>query len=140
MKNNMISILLPEWYMDIKYDSTNIPDWNQKDIRNTWANCQVYAYELLRYNNKSIPDYRSKELWEDTIYSTVVSWKYEPLDVLFFNKENNPYGAHLGVYIWDNKVLHNSKDIWKPAIFELDDFLRIEKYQFCIWAKRFKDN
>jgi len=136
----MTTIKFPERYMDIVYNPSIVPDKKEKNIINTGANCQVYAYELLRYNNKNIPDYRSKELWEDTIYSNIVSWEYELLDVLFFNKENNPYGAHLGVYIWDNKVLHNSKDIWKPAIFELDDFLRKEKYQFCIWAKRFKDN
>lgn len=136
----MNTIKLPEWYMDIKYNPKIVPDWKKQDIISTWSNCQVYAYELLRLNNKNVPDYRSSELWEDTIYSNIVSWEYEPLDILFFNKENNPYGAHLGIYIWNNKVLHNSKDIWKPAISEFGYFQEIEKYKICIWAKRFRNN
>jgi lipoprotein Spr len=125
--------------MDIRYNSSIIPDWNKKDIIHTGANCQVYAYEILRFNNKNIPDYRSSELWEDTLYSSIVSSEYHPWDILFFNKNNDPYGAHLGIYLWDNKILHNSKDIWKPAISELNDFKKIEKYKCLIWAKRFRD-
>lgn len=136
----MTTIKFPERYMDIVYNPSIVPDKKEKNIINTGANCQVYAYELLRFNNKNIPDYRSRELWEDTIYSNIVSWEYQPLDILFFNKELNPYGAHLGIYIWDNKVLHNSKDIWKSSIFELNNFKEIGKYKICIWAKRFKDN
>ena len=68
----MTTIKFPERYMDIVYNPSIVPDKKEKNIINTGANCQVYAYELLRFNNKNIPDYRSRELWEDTIYSCLL--------------------------------------------------------------------
>ena len=140
MKNENNGIVFPYWYMDIPYNSKVIPNWMIHDIQLSWANCQVYAYEILRYNTIFVPDFRSRELWDDSEYSRVIPSEFEPLDILFFNKTNDPWGAHLGVYIWNNKVLHNSKDIWFPTIFDIEDFKKIHSYSCFLWGKRLKQN
>jgi len=125
------NIIIPKWYMNIVYNGRIIPNDIYHDIQITWANCQVYAYQLLRYNNMEVPDYRSKELWEDIKFSYEVK-EFKPLDILFFNKIENPWWAHLGIYIWNNQVLHNSLDIGKPEVRDLDDFSINNKYKVLI--------
>lgn len=142
MNNNFLEndfIIIPNYFMNIFYNSKIIPNWTKYDIIKTWANCQVFSYELLRFNNKKIPDLRSSELWEDNIYSKVIFDDFKPLDILFFNSKTEYYWAHIWVYIWDNKVLHISKDIWYPVIWKIKDFENVEKYKFFLWAKRFFD-
>lgn len=130
-------IVIKNYFINIVYNSKIIPNWTKHDIIKNWANCQVFVYELLRFNGKKVPDLRSKELWEDNIYSKVIYNNFFPLDIFFFNKEPESWWAHLWIYIWDNKVLHISKDIWRPVIWELEKFKEIKKYEFCLWAKRF---
>jgi len=142
MNNNFLendSIIIPNYFMNIVYNSKIIPNETKYDIIKTWANCQVFSYELLRFNNKKIPNLRSKELWEDKTFSKVIYDNFIPLDILFFNSKDEYYGAHIWVYIWNNKVLHISKDIWYPVIWEVKDFKNIEKYNYFLWAKRFFD-
>lgn len=133
------SINIPHWCFDITYNPKVFPNWEKHDLVKNWANCQVYAYELLRFNGKIVPDLRSSELWEDTEYSKIVS-DYDPLDILFFNNTDTSWWAHLWVYIWNNKVLHNSKKIWKPEMWDLDDFKKNEEYKVLLWWKRFIKN
>ncbi|MDD3793732.1 MAG: cell wall hydrolase [Candidatus Gracilibacteria bacterium] len=133
------SIIIPNYFINIVYNSKIIPNETKYDIIKTGANCQVFSYELLRFNNKKVPDLRSKELWEDNIYSKVIFNDFKPLDILFFNSKSEYYGAHLGVYIGNNKVLHISKDIGYPVIWEIKDFQNVEKYKFFLGAKRFFD-
>ena len=140
MKVKNKNIKLPPWYMDIKYNPKIIPYWICHDIQLSWANCQVYAYEILRFNDLFVPDLRSSELWSDSKDSTTISDNYELLDILFSNENNDSWGAHLGLYIWENKVLHNSKDIWWPAIFDIWDFTKINKYSCFLWGKRLKQS
>lgn len=129
-------IKIPNWIMDIKYNSKIFPNWKKHDFIKNWANCQVYAYELLRFNWKIVPDLRSSELWKDTEYSVEVI-DYKPLDLLFFNNTNKSWWAHVGLYIWNNKVLHNTNKIWKPVIWGLDFFGKYDEYRILLWGKRF---
>jgi hypothetical protein len=130
------NIKIPKYIMEIKYNFKIIPNWWKYNILKTGSNCQVFSFELLRFNNKYVPDFRSSELWVDKEYSKIVK-QYKPLDILFFNKDNNPYWAHLWVYIWWNKIVHNSKDIWKPIIWDIEEFKKYKNYNTIIWAKRF---
>lgn len=131
------NINVPEWLMDVKYNSRIIPNGEEHDITNSGANCQVYAYNLLRYNGLFVPDFRSSELWADTRYSTLVTENYQPLDILFFHKKNDAYGAHVAVYLGDNKAIHNAKKIGLPVIWDLETFFQYPKYQFLLGGKRF---
>ncbi|MGB0523673.1 MAG: cell wall hydrolase [Flammeovirgaceae bacterium] len=129
---------IPTWYMNINYNPRIIPNGETHDMQATGANCQVFAYALLRYNGKLVPDLRSKELWEDQAYSTL-SEKLEPLDILFFKKDHQPWGAHLGVYVGENRVIHLSRKVGKPIVWELEEFALVPAYQVLIGAKRFRD-
>ena len=99
------------------------------------ANCQQFAYELLRHFGKQIPDFRSSELWADEIHTEKVS-EYEALDLLFFTTEGESCGAHIGVYLGENEVIHLSKDIGRPQIMGLDEFPKIDRYKILLGAKR----
>ena len=133
---NINNVIIPDWYMSIKYTPSVIPDGRLYDIFNEWANCQVFSYELLRLNGKNVPNLRSSELWEDQIFSYRVN-NYKPLDILFFNYDDNSYWAHLWVYIWNNKVIHLSKQNWFPVIWSIDEFKCLKQYSVILWAKRF---
>ena len=129
-------INFPEWAMDICYNAKIFPNGEKHDFIQKWANCQVYAYELLRFNWKKIPDLRSSEMWEDVDFSSKV-FEYEPWDLLFFNNTDTAWWAHVGVHIWNNKVLHNSLKIWKPVIWDIDYFKKYDEYTILLWWKRF---
>ncbi|MGK0387930.1 MAG: lipoprotein Spr [Maribacter sp.] len=123
--------------MDIKYNPRIIPNGEEHDIINNGANCQVYAYNLLRHNNLFVPDLRSSELWTDTEYSTLITGNYQALDILFFHKKNDAYGAHLAIFLGDNKAIHNAKKIGLPIIWDIDTFFQYPVYQFLLGGKRF---
>ena len=129
-------IKIPNWIMDIKYNSKVFPNWEKHDYILNWANCQVYAYEILRYNWKHVPDLRSSEMWEDINYSKKVN-KYTPLDLLFFNKNAESWWAHVWLYIWNNKVIHNTNKTWWVEIWDLELFKEYDEYKVLLWWKRF---
>lgn len=138
------TIFFPKELMSVKYNGKIIPNGKTHNLLETGANCQVFAYHILRLNGFKVPDFRSSELWSDTEYSMVVNSDLQPLDILFFNKNENPFGAHLAVYIGSNKAIHLAKHIGKPVIWTIEAFLELEKYpprfrgkQVLIGGKRF---
>ena len=66
---------IPEWLMKINYNGKIIPNGKEYDLMKTGANCQVFAYYILRLNNRIVPDFRSSELWADVEYSELVKDK-----------------------------------------------------------------
>ena len=129
-------IKVPSWYMDIRYNGKVIPNGQKHNMLENGANCQVFAYALLRLNDKVVPDLRSKELWEDQGLSETVK-TFEPLDILFFKKDDNPWGAHVGVYIGNDQVIHLAKKQEYPVIWDLDKFQEFDEYKVLIGGKRF---
>ncbi len=126
--------------MTIPYNAKIIPNGKPHNIHQTGANCQVFAYHILRQNGFIVPDYRSSELWSDTTYSIQINEVYQPYDLLFFHKTQQAYGAHIAIYIGDNKAIHLSKAIGKPVVWEVETFFQYPQYQFLLGAKRFKKN
>ena len=131
----MKTILIPENFFNTKYDASKYPGSGNCNGLENGANCQYFAYEILKYFGIIIPDFRSSDLWEDKIYTEVVE-DLEPLDLLFFNADKDSYGAHIGVYVGENKVIHLSKEIGKPIIWDLEEFSKIPRYSCFIGAKR----
>ena len=76
------------------------------------------------YNGLFVPDLRSSELWADTEYSKLVTENYQPLDILFFHKKNDAYGAHVAVFLGDGKAIHNAKKIGLPVIWDIETFFQ----------------
>lgn len=99
------------------------------------ANCQRFAYELIRHYGRAIPDFRSSELWADTAY-TCIAEELAPLDLVLFHKMPSAWGAHVGVYLGEGLVIHLSKQIGLPAIWTFADFAQRPVYFCYIGAKR----
>jgi hypothetical protein len=81
------------------------------------------------------PSLRSSELWEDTVGTFVVDSPL-PLDLVFFNKDRNPFGAHLGLLMAEDEVLHLCRDVGRPTVWALDEFQRRPSYRVLIGSKR----
>lgn len=136
-KMNKTQIEIPHWLMQIEYNGKIIPNETTHDIVNVGANCQVFAYHLLRSHHLIVPEYRSSELWSDAEFSEIVSGDYEPLDILFFHKKEESYGAHLAVYVGNNQAIHLSKKIGKPVVWNIETFFEYSRYKFLLGGKRF---
>ncbi|TCC65465.1 hydrolase [Kribbella pittospori] len=99
------------------------------------ANCQLFAYEVLRYFDLAPPTLRSSELWTDTKTTARVSVA-QPLDLLLFNATNDAYGAHVGVCVDDGRVLHLCAETGHPAVWKMTGFASRERYRVLIGIKR----
>ena len=126
---------IPNRFFEVKYVSARVPGCENQSVLSLGANCQVFAYELLRENGLDVPNARSSELWADDSYSQKVS-EFEPLDVMLYNNNPESYGAHVGVYIGNGEVLHLSLENGVPKIEGHEEMLRNPKYMFFIGAKR----
>jgi len=100
-----------------------------------FANCQTFAYAVLRYFGRTIPNFRSSELWADTAHTFVVD-QLEPLDLILFNRSSDGFAAHVGICIKSGAVLHLSRRVGTPAIWDLATFAAIPAYAVVVGAKR----
>ncbi len=123
--------------MQVPYQSAHYPGSPASNGLVGGANCQVFAYELLRHYGREIPDFRSSELWEDA-QSTLRVETLEPLDLLLWNSHEQAWGAHVGVYLGENQAIHLAKEEGFPAVWPLAKFTTLERYQVLIGAKRVK--
>ncbi len=135
----MKQISIPIRFFDSTYDSSRYPGSSKCDGIENGANCQYFAYELLRYYGYIVPNLRSSDLWEDDTYTERVD-SFEPLDILFFNKDPESYGAHVGIYIGANKVIHLSKEVGYPTVWDMKEFKLREQYSCLLGGKRFKES
>ena len=91
-------MIIPEKYHHVKYVTSVIPDLAIEPNVTNGANCQVFAYSLLREFGLKAPLLRSSELWVEDELTQVVT-DFEPLDIMLYNKTDEAYGAHVGVYV-----------------------------------------
>jgi hypothetical protein len=99
------------------------------------ANCQLYAYGVLRHFGLDPPFLRSSELWADT-EATVRVPAARPLDLILFNFVDDAWGAHVGVWAGDDRVLHLCAEIGRPAVWSIGDFATRSRYRTVIGVKR----
>lgn len=102
------------------------------------ANCQLFAYEVLRHFRLAPPDLRSSELWADTRATARVPVA-EPLDLVLFNATDDAYGAHVGVWMNEGRVLHLCSEIGRPALWEMTEFAKRQRYRVLVGIKRVVD-
>jgi cell wall-associated NlpC family hydrolase len=126
---------LPERFQTVRYVYDRYPGVPGLRGVEDGANCQVFAYEVLRHFGYEVPDVRSSELWEDTS-TTVPVEVIEPLDLLLFNSTEESFGAHVGVYLGSGKILHLCKELGHPAVWAWEDFASRPHYQVLVGAKR----
>jgi murein DD-endopeptidase / murein LD-carboxypeptidase len=125
----------PPHFRHVRYNAACYPGVAQG--LGAGANCQHFAYELLRHFGLTVPHFRSSELWEDTNHTKKVI-ALEPLDLLLWNKTQEARGAHVGVYLGDDQIIHLSKAIGTASIWTLKEFQQHEQYTYFIGAKRVK--
>lgn len=104
------------------------------------ANCQRYAYAVLRHFGLPIPPLRSAELWADD-RATRRADPPQPLDLVLFDSgpaEGRPpgYGAHVGVHLGPDQVLHLCREAGLPAVWRYADFAARPRYRRFLGAKR----
>ena len=131
----MSLLALPENFLSVRYNGAHYPGSPNTRGLEGGANCQQFAYELLRHFGLSIPDFRSRELWQDTTHTQRTD-TLDILDLLLWNRTDEPYGAHVGVYIGDGKAVHLSKENGQPVIESLAGFQENPMYRVFIGAKR----
>lgn len=102
------------------------------------ANCQLFAYALLRHFGLEVPLLRSSELWADVDHTERVP-NLEPLDLLFWNRTPDPWGAHIGVCLGDGHAVHLARGVGIPVIWSLSEFGRHPEHRLFLGAKRVLD-
>jgi cell wall-associated NlpC family hydrolase len=132
-------INIPLFFFLIPYNGKVTPSGDiSSNTLTEGANCQVFTYSFLQHFGINIkPTFRSKELWEDEEYTRQVTTP-QTFDIVFFNKTKDPYGAHIGVYLSDNKIIHLSKIVGFPTIWDLKEFKNHQQYSIYLGAKRIK--
>jgi hypothetical protein len=99
------------------------------------ANCQFFAYEVLRHFGLDVPAWRSSDLWADTELTERVAVP-RPLDLALFNADHEPWGAHVGVVVGEVRILHLCAEVGRPAVWTLEEFAARERYRTLLGFKR----
>ncbi|MGO4570069.1 NlpC/P60 family protein [Rhizobium sp. 2YAF20] len=127
-------IEIPSQFWDVRYNGAHFPGAAGATGVEGGANCQQYAYSILRHFGFELPDFRSSELWDDTSY-TAVSNEMKPFDLVLVNDEPKSFGAHVGLSLGHGLVLHLSKRIGAPAIETLKQMQSRDEYRCLIGFK-----
>ncbi|MFF2779980.1 hydrolase [Streptomyces sp. NPDC058052] len=129
---------LPADFWTVRYDGSRFPGAAAVAASpglGPGANCQLYAYEVLRHFGLTPPELRSSDLWEDT-GSTVRVPVARPLDLLLYNATDRAYGAHVAVCAGDGALLHLCAEVGRPAVWRPEDFAARARYRVLLGAKR----
>lgn len=133
MTGEMLAI--PQRFLSVRYEASRYPGAPGAAGLQAGANCQRFAYQVLRHFGLTVPPFRSSDLWEDNEHTHRVT-RLKALDLLLWNASPSPRGAHVGVYLGEDRAIHLSKQVGKPAVWGLETFLEYERYSFFLGAKR----
>jgi hypothetical protein len=129
------SIAIPAHLADVRYSASHFPGAVGVVGVEGGANCQQYAYAVLRHHGFTLPDLRSRELWQDRDY-TAVTDRMEPFDLVLVHDNPDSWGAHVGLCVGADLVLHLSRKIGVPAIETLAELQQRDAYRYLIGCKR----
>jgi murein DD-endopeptidase / murein LD-carboxypeptidase len=132
-------LVIPPRFHGVAYDAARFP--GAKGVEGVegvegGANCQLYAYEVIRSFGLVIPNFRSRELWEDEAHTRLVTGALAPLDLLLFNKTLEPWGAHVAAYLGEGLAIHLCRRLGAPAIWSIEYFASRPEYVCFIGGKR----
>ncbi|WP_308416873.1 hydrolase [Streptomyces sp. AJS327] len=129
---------LPGGFWDVPYVGSRYPGASEVAASpglERGANCQSFAYAVLRYFGLAPPELRSSELWADTRFTTRVPVA-QPLDLVLVNAVDDAYGAHVGVWVGEERVLHLCAEVGRPAVWEMAEFAKRPRYRVLVGVKR----
>lgn len=127
-------LTIPECFHNVRYNADHFPGAPGADGIRGGANCQQYAYSILRHYGYQIPDLRSSDLWSDTQY-TRVSAHMQPFALVLVHNEPESFGAHVGLCVGEGLILHLSRKIDAPAIETLEEMQARDEYRCLIGFK-----
>lgn len=125
---------IPKRFWDVRYNPDHFPGAPGVLGVEGGANCQQYAYSVLRHYGFVIPDFRSSELWEDTMH-TKVSGGMQPFDLVLVHDRPRAWSAHVGLCLGEGLVLHLSRKINAPAVETLGELQAQDVYRHLIGIK-----
>lgn len=131
-------IELPDSFWEVRYVGARYPGSPAVLARpglTGGANCQLFAYEVLRHFGYDPPDLRSSELWDDTASTQRVT-EPRPLDLVLVNSAKDAWGAHVGVWADEDRVLHLCPEAGQPALWSLEMFAARPSYRELVGYKR----
>ena len=127
----------PEWLWTVPYVGAHHPAATPMPTIVNGANCQRYAYAVLALFDLAVPPLRSSELWEDHAVTLPVAHdRLSALDLVLFSADGEPWGAHVGVFMAPNEVLHLCQEVGAPAVWTWGDFEERPRYATFVGAKR----
>ncbi|EFL22462.1 cell wall-associated hydrolase [Streptomyces himastatinicus ATCC 53653] len=133
-----LAVRLPDRFWSVPYVGARFPGSpavaERPDLAEG-ANCQLFAYAVLRHHGLEPPALRSSDLWADSASTTHVT-AARPLDLLLFNATDDAYGAHVGVWAGPDQVLHLCAEAGAPAVWPLSAFAARPRYRTLIGVKR----
>lgn len=135
LDSEVILSTIPSSYWGIPYSGKHHPGGGSSTNVFEGANCQSFAYAVLRLFGRRIPDFRFSDLWLDR-GSTIVADEPRVLDLALFGGGENAWGAHVGVYLGDGRVLHLCKEEGFPALWTLGEFRSRPRYRPLVGFKR----
>jgi lipoprotein Spr len=130
-----INLEIPDRFWNVEYNFDRYPGAPETDGLKEGANCQQFAYEILRHFGRHISNLRSSDLWEDAADTYHVT-DLEPLDLLLFHNSEDPWGAHVALYIGHAKAIHLSRRVGVAAICTMQEFMEKPEYRVYLGAKR----
>ena len=125
---------LPDGYWQVPYASARYPGAAPRGDLAGGANCQLWAYEVLAHFGFAVPDFRSDELWTDTVATRHVN-EPEALDLVLYNTDHSAFGAHVGLWTGD-AVAHLCREVGQPALWSRADFSARPRYAVQVGVKR----
>ena len=127
---------IPASLMDVRYNGAHFPGAPGVCGVEGGANCQQFAYTLLRHHGRDVPEFRSSELWSDRLHTERVDGSFLPLDLLLWHDRDDAWGAHVGVYVGDDCAIHLARSVGVPVVWALSAFEERPEYRVFIGAKR----
>jgi cell wall-associated NlpC family hydrolase len=126
----------PARFHHVQYNTARYPGAEGVVGLDGGANCQQFAYELIRHFGFVPPDYRSSDLWEDENHTQTVVGELDPCDLLLFNRTSAAWGVHVAVYLGNGLAIHLSQRVGVPVIWKIEDFRLRPEYACFLGAKR----
>ncbi len=100
------------------------------------ANCQRYAYAVLAQFGLLVLAVRSSELWTDSRITHVPGGDARPLDLVLFNEGPSVFGAHVGVHMAADQVLHLCAEVGRPVVWAYADFANRVRHRRLLGSVR----
>ena len=126
----------PEWLWEIPYDGSQHPQAAALKPVREGANCQRFASTVLGLFGLHVPALRSSELWADPRLARIPPRSLQLLDLVLFAAGASAYGAHVGVHVGQDQVLHLCAEVGTPAVWRYHDFTARKRYQNLLGGLR----